>query len=386
MVGVVACFFLCAGAAKLADLPAFAEDLRGWSTMPVWIKWLALVFVPPVEVLLGGLWIARIRRGMVTLAIAAMLLAFSGVYVVQLVLGEAPSCGCLGRLAAFQHLQKSAAFVLGRNGVLCAMLLGSMALQRSASTRIRKSQRTALSSGRSAFTLIETVLVIAISVILLALLAPSLARVRDAGKDVVSAANLRSHGQVVNAYLGDWDDSFPWFTDPQATYTIFRFEGRVLKLRYFDAHAFWNLALAPGYYEGNFLHPSFAAPGNDPQYVMSDYLYSCTFLAGSDFWEQAKRSGPAQWRCVRGREVDFPSQKGVFYAPNARGIAWKDGLPTAETRERRGIGLVDGSAEFRPLREFRPGYPNGEGDWPGTFHSVGADPVLHTVAGSRGID
>lgn len=241
-------------------------------------------------------------------------------------------------------------------------------------------------SARSGFTLIEVILVVAIIGVLLAMLLPGLGRARAAAREVASAANLRSHCQTVNAYLGDWDDSFPWFTDPNATYTIFRFEGRVLKLRYFDAHAFWNLALAPAYYQGNFLHPSFMAPGRDRSYVMTDYLYSCNFLAGSDFWEAERRVGPAQWRRVRSAEVEFPGQKGVFYAPNLGETVWDNGTPTVAAGERQGVGRVDGSAEFKSIGEYPAGYPTGEGHWPGSFHTSSAGPILHTISGSRGID
>lgn len=386
LAGAVACMFFVAGVAKLTDLAAFAGDLSEWSVIPASIRWAALLVVPPIEVVIAGLWLIGARRAFAVRAMAGLLVLFSSAYVMQLALGAAPSCGCLGKLAAFHRVQRDAAFVLVRNGVLLGMIFVSVALERW-NLRVRGNGPCGARAHRQAgFTLIEAVLVVAIVGLLVGLLLPSLAKARDAGREVVSASNLRSHCQVVNAYLGDWDDSFPWFTDPDATYTIFRVEGRALKLSYFHACAFWNLALAPGYYQGDLLHPSFAAPGRDVSYVMTDYLYSCTFLAGSDFWEQQRRAGPSQWRCVRASEVEFPAQKGVYYAPNYSGTTWKDGAPAFVSRERRGIGCVDGSAEFRAVGGFRAGYPTGEGHWPGSFHATGSGPVMHTISGSRGMD
>lgn len=107
MAGVVVCFVLTAGAAKLLSLPGFASDLREWSVIPVWAKWIALYSVPPFELLVGGLWLLGIRRGLAECAMAGLLLVFSAAYGMELALGKAPSCGCLGQLAAFHQLQRS---------------------------------------------------------------------------------------------------------------------------------------------------------------------------------------------------------------------------------------------------------------------------------------
>lgn len=53
----------------------------------------------------------------------ALLLLFSSVYIIHLVFAIQPDCGCLGEIRLFEKQQNQARFVLGRNGVLLALLL-----------------------------------------------------------------------------------------------------------------------------------------------------------------------------------------------------------------------------------------------------------------------
>ena len=61
-----------------------------------------------------------------------------------------------------------------------------------------------------AFTLIELLVVIAIIAILMAIMMPALARVREQAQEMTCRANLRQYGLVENMYLIDWDRRFPY--------------------------------------------------------------------------------------------------------------------------------------------------------------------------------
>lgn len=80
-------------------------------------------------------------------------------------------------------------------------------------------QETETERGRMGFTLIELLVVIAIIAILMSILMPALARVRDSAKQIGCVANLRQWNLVYNMYIGDnsgrfysgCNDSGYWF-------------------------------------------------------------------------------------------------------------------------------------------------------------------------------
>ncbi|WP_222707368.1 prepilin-type N-terminal cleavage/methylation domain-containing protein [Victivallis vadensis] len=60
------------------------------------------------------------------------------------------------------------------------------------------------------FTLIELLVVIAIIAILAAMLLPALNKARERGRNATCQGNLRSLGQAVVLYAGDYQDYIPW--------------------------------------------------------------------------------------------------------------------------------------------------------------------------------
>jgi prepilin-type N-terminal cleavage/methylation domain-containing protein/prepilin-type processing-associated H-X9-DG protein len=61
-----------------------------------------------------------------------------------------------------------------------------------------------------AFTLIELLVVIAIIAVLMAILTPTLQRVREQAREVTCRSNLRQYGLAVAMYLDDFEQTFPY--------------------------------------------------------------------------------------------------------------------------------------------------------------------------------
>lgn len=66
----------------------------------------------------------------------------------------------------------------------------------------------------SGFTLVELLVVMAITAMLAGVLLPVLAQAREGGRITRCAANLQQLGQAVHLYQQDYDDRFPYGLDP----------------------------------------------------------------------------------------------------------------------------------------------------------------------------
>jgi len=232
------------------------------------------------------------------------------------------------------------------------------------------------------FTVIETILVVALVGVLLALLLPSLAGVRREARRLGSMSNVRSHVQVFTAYNLDYAEMFPYQTDPKATFTVFRhpFEEVSVEMPYFGAFSVWHWDLLHGYYNGD---PDVFDSPNDPDgdKLFTDYWYSHSFIAHPEFWNAETRIGPTQWRPTTHADVLFPSSKAILYdTENPYGAESK-----RSSQRRVEIGYVDGSTRLTQFEHISAPYPTGDGDWPGSWFGFGIR-LMHTIDGVRGRD
>jgi type II secretory pathway pseudopilin PulG len=232
---------------------------------------------------------------------------------------------------------------------------------------------------RAAFSIVETVVVIAILVIIVALLTPAIARVRAYSRSTVSLSNLRQHGLVTRSYVGDWE-VFPFVTEAREGYTRLEGGGVSRDSEFFGAYAAWPIALLDDYYEGSAYSEVFHPPGGGAGPI-SSYWYSANFISDPAFWDQKQRMySLKQLRPVSAHEVLWPSAKGVF--------AERDSLLSMRREWDQGgagaFAMVDGSAELVQSGRTQPAYPNGCGGFLGGL-SFGV-PVIHTREGVRGRD
>ncbi|MEZ6242247.1 MAG: hypothetical protein R3B57_04320 [Phycisphaerales bacterium] len=225
-------------------------------------------------------------------------------------------------------------------------------------------------------------LVIVLLGLLIALAMPTIAGMRERARDATSLANLRSHAQILSVYLGDWDDTYPFPTDPTADLTILRGGGITIAVPFFHVSGVWPVPLADGYYDSVFPHPSILRPGEES--LITSYHYSPTFITDPQFWNLETRTGPAQWGPVGGHQPVFPSAKAISVEfSTSRGVPVF--APSQQETPAFTGAFCDGSASAHPRGSSTPPVSTGEGDYDASLHRVGIV-GMHTVNGVRGRD
>jgi prepilin-type N-terminal cleavage/methylation domain-containing protein len=380
-----------AGLLKFLDLPEFRSSLAGWQLIPAGVAGVLSFLVPSVEVILAGIWFVGGRRGLAVIGTATVLVGFTAAFAAHLVVVGAPDCNCFGVISRFLSQRDQARWTIARN----ASMLAGLALGSWLTRAERGSQAWTAASATSrglahqppnapaGFTIIETLITVALIAVVLSLILPTLAGVRQSARELISISNLRTHGQTMGAYAGDDEDRFPYLTNPEATLNVFRHAGVTASVGFFDVHLVWNFALADNYYGGDHRHRSFAAPWHDPSDV-SNYFLSHTVMTRPEFWAKQTRIGPVQWTGSRLSETLFPSAKGIFVERDL-----VEGGAVAARSVPAGARFVcaDGSARDWRHEELNlpyfPHFPNSQ--WPGSSYMESAI-IMHTVEGVRGRD
>lgn len=372
--------FAAAGLLKLLDLDTFHDALQTWTFLPrVLIPFVALM-TPIFELMVGGLWLIGVWRRRTLLAAMLFLAVTSVAYAFHSVFSTPPDCGCLGLLAKYSWSVDLSTNVLLRNAALFAMLLTGIRLRDGAPPRAIRPHST---NSRPAFTLIETLLVIALASLLLTLLVPSLASARMSARLAASSALIRSHAGIFNIYATDYRGYMPAVTDPTAHYTVLRAGDVVYPTLYFEAVNRWHIGLASAYYDDNPRHPSFSFPGQ-PARDFTTFNYSQAFLADPAYWHETTRTGPAQWRAVRADETVFPAAKALLVDSASERLQRPD--PDTVSGSPILTAFVDHSARQIPIQKFIPGYRRETGwDWHGVYNTV-LSRGMHTINGVRGRD
>jgi len=379
-----------AAATKCLDLVAFARSLATWDVYHPIVRSALVFFVPLLELSVVAWWCCANRRISAARAALTLLVALTTGYAVQVGFGRVPDCGCMGKILAFRSEMREVLYVVVRNVVLMLMLAPSAFIRgvwpEPSPPATSDSSSSRAPASRTAMTLIETVLVVAMIGLLLALLVPKLGFVRQKAMAIANAANLRTHVQNFTMYANDFRGSTPYFIRPDATYTILRYPDVVAKAQYFDSWFTWHVAVVPGYYGGDYLSKSLRPPRCGPMYA-AYYEYACSFVARPEYWNPSTRTGPEQWAPTRLDDVLFASAKVLFHESREE---WRGSDPQVSFEQRgHGFGFVDGSAFDARVSEMLAGYPKGDGREPPVSergHGSQYPPGMHTLDGIRGRD
>ena len=95
---IVAVVFVYAGALKLLDPAAFAEDIANYQAFPHWTWNLAAAVVPVAEIVGGLAVLTGIKRRAGAVMLGSLTLAFLGLILSVIVRGIDLSCGCFGEV------------------------------------------------------------------------------------------------------------------------------------------------------------------------------------------------------------------------------------------------------------------------------------------------
>lgn len=379
-------YVVIVGIAKFADIPVFVRDLSTWTLVPrSWL--LAIAFaVPATEVCVAGAMMSNLDRRWPSTVMLVLLLLYTAFFIMHLLVGVQPSCGCGGQLDRLIGWHDEAWWLIARNA--CLALCVSLALWLRGRVRAQGVTHpgvTAAGNARAGFTLVELLLVIGLVSILVALLMPSFESVRARARTTSSVATLRSHTQVLATYAVDHDGQFPFFLDPSQAFSevINPANGYRATVPYFGAHFSWNVALADGYYGGDNFSAVFRSPDSPSDPGGSTHFYlPCVTVAHAKYWNLASRTGPAQRGSQRWYELAYPANKVILLDAYRYGSA-----ESLRLNEEERVALGDCSAsEFRG-QEFRGSAVAGaDGPWPGAMHGAGLPLGHHTLDGVRGRD
>ena len=392
--GVWAVFvvFGVAGVAKLIELDRFQTHLGDWTLIPDWAIPVLALGVPMVEALLAGLWLIGYRRRRVAAATLIVALVLGAISVAQFMIHPVPDCGCFGVLAKHARLDAGLPKLIGINAV-SIVVLGAWIFStrptggRRAGTEPARYRSSGGARRSSAFTLIETVLVIGIIALLVVLLLPSLVKVRQGAQDAVSLSNMRQHAGVFSMYATDWDDYSPYPVDPRATLNVFRGGGIVVEAEYFDVTELWQVALADAYYDGAVFSDSLSHPADRLRGTWITYRMTSSYLAHPNYWVNRPDRDVSLWGGVRVTQTRYPADKAWLIEFNPlHDYLIPVGLGAAGA-SRKGVGLafVDGHAERLDGPELTTPLYHGDGIVDQGFRRLGIF-GMHTPDGARGRD
>ncbi len=124
LAGIVMVILAAAGALKSLDLDSFRASLDGFQFVSFPLRTPIALVLPPLEIMLGGLWILGMARRHVEIMGLGLLAAFTVVLVAHLWLAEPPQCQCFGLIDQFfRQIGDAQRAVWRAGGMLAAISL-----------------------------------------------------------------------------------------------------------------------------------------------------------------------------------------------------------------------------------------------------------------------
>lgn len=171
------------------------------------------------------------------------------------------------------------------------------------------------------FTVVEVLVTIGVIAVLVAILVPAVAKSWGKSRELASAVNLRSIGQVFEMYLGRSDELYP-APEPGRMYQTPHAMMQT-SLAHWQASDEWNLLFAEEYpwaeHTALYLSPGAerdTKPGPVMSTILPSFVYSSSFLGQPEIWS-GRAIGDDEWerleRSVRQSMVRFPASKALMW-------------------------------------------------------------------------
>lgn len=244
-----------------------------------------------------------------------------------------------------------------------------------------------------AFTLVETLVAIAVLTVLIALVAPALSNARQAADRTHSLAKLRNLGHRFGAYSADFADAFPYST--RETLHPITAPGYAIAFGHFQVTMSWPLMMPDLIAAGHASTAPHLAPKvtrqhvtvsvdqtGKPIWLTSSYAYGLSFVADPAVWVEGVGASDALLRPVRTHETIFPARKVLLWdaftpylLPPPGGFGWdrSDIVPMLFV-DGHATQLVPGNAQMGAHSTVFPHLP------------VGGRRLRDTPGGVRGFD
>lgn len=222
--------------------------------------------------------------------------------------------------------------------------------------------------GRRGFTLIETLVTIAIIIVMLAIALPLLGRARASARETRCLAAIRGAHQLVMAYSNDARELPPHGEYQPGTLSagmpavqIAFPEVGILEVSYFNQPSIWATIVA--YWQKDAIAGATcpSSPGRmqsiEPPRdgmlhtgIVTSYYLSAAFYAAPSYWSDAPSSSDSVLGPQRLSDVRFASDKSLLYEHMVFHIRSEATRPTSPECDRSPVVFVDGHAASHAFR------------------------------------
>ncbi len=245
-----------------------------------------------------------------------------------------------------------------------------------------------------AFTIIETLVVIAVLLVLVSLSASALARAREGADRALSLSKLRDLANRFGVYYSEFRDSFPYSTRDTGHPLPFGAVGDAFSFGHFQIDIHWPLLmpdlmaaahapaapyLAPKATKRN--PPNFNRPGSRPLWTTSCYQYGLSFVADPAVWVAGTVPSDTLLRAVKVHEAVFPARKVLLWDYDTPYLWPPPGGYPRDRTDAVPMLFVDGHAAQLAPADAQPGASAVFSNLP-----VGGRRLRDTPGGVRGYD